>query len=149
MTAKRFDGASAFVDCGTAPSLAGPTDFTVEAWIDTASTAGGRIIQQRDKAGFNGEYMFGVNADGTLNFTLYANGYQFNFNSSGKVNDGKWHHVAVVRSGGTNGLIYIDGTVAGSQTSATAGSLDATLNNRKTPDATGKRTLAICKLWPM
>ncbi len=126
--AYQFDGTSAFVDCGTAASLDGFTDFTVEAWINTTSSAAGQIIQQRDKAGYNGEYMFSVNADGTLNFTLYGgSGYQFNFNSSGKVNDGRWHYVAAVRSGGTTGLIYIDGTVAGSQTTATVAPLDATI----------------------
>jgi hypothetical protein len=125
--AYQFDGSSAYIACGTAASLNGTTDFTLEAWINTTSTAEGRILQQRDKAGYNGEYMFGVRADGTLTFVLYRDGYQFNFNSSGKVNDGKWHHVVAERSGGTTGLIYIDGTVSASQTSATVAALDPSI----------------------
>lgn len=119
-TAYQFDGASSFVDCGTGPALSGTTDFTLEAWVNTASTADGMILQQRYSGGYNGEYMFSVNADGTLSLTVYGGGaYQFNnLNSlaSGKlVNDGNWHHVAAVRSG-ANGAIYIDGALTGTAT---------------------------------
>ena len=46
-TAYEFDGASAYIDCGTGPALSGTTDFTLEAWVNTTSTAAGVIIQQR------------------------------------------------------------------------------------------------------
>jgi hypothetical protein len=127
-TAYQFDGSSAYVACGTGPSLAGATDFTLEAWVNTTSTAGGQIIQQRDPVGYNGEYIFAVNADGTLFFELYGGGYQFDFSSLNKVNDGKWHHVAAVRSQGTNGIIYLDGAAVASETSTTVAPLDPTIN---------------------
>lgn len=108
-----FDGASAYVDAGTAASLDGPTDFTVEAWINTVSPTVQIIAQQRDSAGFNGQYKFGVNSDGTLNFLVYNNGFQASLNTAVSVIDGAWHYVAAVRSG-TNEYIYVDGSVAAS-----------------------------------
>ncbi|MCX6926772.1 MAG: LamG domain-containing protein [Verrucomicrobia bacterium] len=112
-TAYQFDGGS-FVDCGTGPALSGTTDFTLEAWINTTSTAIGYILQQRSSASTAGEYMFFANADGTLHFSVYNGSYQFDLSTpvAGKlVNDGQWHHVVAVRSGAT-GVIYIDGTTA-------------------------------------
>jgi hypothetical protein len=113
--AYQFDGSSGFVSCGTGPSLSGTTDFSVEAWINTLSSAEGAIVQQRYSAGYNGEYELDVDADGTLYFMVYGgDAYQCSFNSptnSTLVNDGNWHYVAAVRSG-TNCLIYIDGLAA-------------------------------------
>jgi len=124
--AYQFDGISSFIDCGTGPSLSGTTDFTLEAWVNTTATAAGRIVQQRYANGYNGEYMLGLNADGTVNFGLYGGGaYQFNMSSVNKINDGKWHYVAAVRRNGTNGVIYIDGTAAVSQNVAFIAPLDS------------------------
>jgi len=108
-TAYQFDGSTAYINCGNGPSLSGTTDFTVEAWVNTTATTMARLISQR--SGFDGEYMFDINADGSLQFTIYGGGYQFNFGTTRNVNDGLWHHIAAVRSG-TNGAIYIDGTLA-------------------------------------
>ncbi len=120
-TAYEFDGYSGIIDCGLEAALVGTTDLTLEAWINT--TTGGPIIEQRDEGGFNGEYMFTVGSDGRVGFVIYGGGYQFNLTSSGSVNDGKWHHVAAVRRNGTEGVIYIDGAVAASTTSATVAPL--------------------------
>ena len=120
-----FDGASSYIDCGTGPSLAGTTDFTVEAWINTTATANGVIVQQRYVNGYNGEYTFAVSAAGTLTFMVFGGGsYQYSFGTSGAVNDGRWHHVAAVRSG-ANGFIYVDGTLAATA-SGTPAPLDPT-----------------------
>lgn len=125
-TAYQFDGGSSFIEFGTGPSLSGTGDFTVEAWISTTAAAAGTIIQQRDPLGYNGEYMFGVNADGTLFFTVYGGGQQFSFSSTKKVNDGNWHHVAAVRTA-TSGTIYIDGSAAATVTSTYLAPLDGTI----------------------
>ncbi len=111
-TAYLFDGASAGVNCGTMPAISGTNDFTLGAWINTLSASTGYLIQQR--SGYDGEYMFYVNPNGTLHFTIYGGDFQFDFStpSTGTlVNDGNWHQVAAVRSG-TNGYIYIDGSLA-------------------------------------
>ena len=124
-TAYQFDGATAYIDCGTGPSLSGTTDFSVEAWINTTAATDGTIIQQRSPSGFNGEYVFGYNASGTVRFSVYGGGSQYDFSTTRTVNDGLWHHVAAVRSG-TNGTIYIDGTPAASA-SGTVAPLDPTI----------------------
>lgn len=117
-TAYQFDGFGSYVQLGTGPALVGNTDFTIEAWINTTSTTEGRILQQRDANGFNGQYMLTVTASGSVNFTLYGGGaYQFNITSAGSVNDGNWHHIAAVRRDGTNGVLYVDGAVAAATTS--------------------------------
>jgi hypothetical protein len=126
-TAYQFDGFTSFIDCGTGPALVGETDFTVEAWINTTATTDGRIIQQRDAAGFNGQYMLTALADGRIGFVVYGGGYQFNMSSPNSINDGKWHHVAAVRRNGTNGVIYIDGTAVATATSSPIAPLLPTL----------------------
>ena len=126
-TAYQFDGASAYLLPGIAASLAGTTDFTVEAWVSTTSAGAGQVIQQRDPAGYNGEYSLTVNANGTVSFVVYGGGnYQFSFSTIRKVNDGAWHHLAAVRTA-TSGVIYIDGTVAASVASTFLAPLDATI----------------------
>ncbi|MCK4563640.1 MAG: cadherin-like domain-containing protein, partial [Verrucomicrobia bacterium] len=122
-----FDGVDDYIGFGTGPSLAGKTDFTLAAWIKTSSATDQMIIQQRD-GGYNGEYMFSVNANGTLKFFVYGNGgTQYGFSTAQTVNDGVWHHVVAVRDG-ANGYIYIDGnaTPAASAT-GTIRDLDATI----------------------
>jgi len=84
-------------------------DFSVAAWIKTSATTNGVIIQQRDTAGFNGQYRFRVNNNGTLQFMIYGDSaYQFDFATTQAINDGNWHHVVAVRDGNA-GSIYIDG----------------------------------------
>lgn len=111
--ALQFNGNSSKVTFGTGPSLAGTTDFTVSAWIKTTATASGLIVQQRDANGFNGEYMFQMNANGLLRFMIYGGGnFQFDFTSTTSINNGTWHLVTAVRQG-TVGTIYIDGVASG------------------------------------
>jgi hypothetical protein len=123
--AYQFDGASGFIACGTAASLDGPTDFTVEAWINTSSATTQVIAQQRDVAGYNGEYQFTVDSGGNLEFYIYNGGYQADLITLSSVADGAWHHVVAVRSG-ANMYIYVDGAQAASG-SGTEASLVGTL----------------------
>lgn len=121
--AYQFDGTGGYIDCGTAASLSGTTDFTLEVWINTTNTASSMILQQRTTggSGYDGEYMLKVNGNGTVAFMVYGGGYQFDFSSpatSPRVSDGKWHHVAAVRSG-TNGIIYVDGSALATSSSST------------------------------
>ena len=100
---------------GTAPSLNGSIDFTVQGWIKTTASASGVIIQQRDStgSGYVGEYQLSVNSSGNAAFFVYHSAYQFQLTSSQTVNDGNWHCVTGVRQG-TNGYIYVDGQLGAS-----------------------------------
>ena len=121
--AYQFDGSSGYIGLGTNASISGTTPFTVEAWINTTNSTNSMVIvQQRyTGSGYIGEYGFTVNANGTLGFYIYGSGgYQFSFGTptlSRRVNDGNWHHVAAVRTS-TNGLIYVDGSLAASASGA-------------------------------
>ena len=106
-----FDGVSDNVKLGTGASLDGPTNFTVTAWIRTTAAKNQTIIQQRDADGFNGEYLFYMNVDGTLSFVVYGDGNQFLIGTPQPVNDGGWHFVAAGREG-SRGFIFIDGVLA-------------------------------------
>jgi hypothetical protein len=135
-TAYQFDGSSSYVDCGNGPSISGTTDFSVEAWVKTTNAAASTIIQQRSSAGYNGtangyngEYQLNINANGTVYFMVYGGGTQFSFSSPATakyVNDGRWHHVAAVRTA-TGGTIYIDGSAVATAAGATV-PLDGSIN---------------------
>ena len=127
-TGIQFNGASNWVTFGTGPSVSGTNSFTVAAWIKTSATTQGTIMQQRDAAGFNGEYQLSVNTNGTVQFYLYGNSaYQFNFATTQTVNNGAWHHVVAVRRGLT-GSIYIDGTLAASATGTAVATMASTIS---------------------
>ena len=100
-------------------SVTGPAAFSVEAWIKTTSTNGGRIlgfgngsgqsasstVDRQLYLGTNGKAYFGI---GTAK-TVVA--------SSAAVNNGAWHHVVGTYATGTNGMkLYVDGTLQGSAT---------------------------------
>ena len=115
--ALQFDGTGDTVLVGNGAALTGTTDFSLGAWVkvDTGSPLG-TVIQQREPggSGYIGEYMLNVNVDGTVNFFIYGSGgYQFDLTTTATVNDGQWHHISAVRSGG-NGYIYLDGVQAAS-----------------------------------
>jgi len=130
--ALHFNGTNSAVLFNTSASLSGTTDFTVSAWVRTTATSSGVIIQQRDAAGWVGEYQLSMRSDGSVNFSLFGSplagaDWQFDFATSTKINDGLWHHVLAERNG-TVGSIFIDGVQAGSSTGLKARSLDATIS---------------------
>ncbi|QUE52655.1 tandem-95 repeat protein [Luteolibacter ambystomatis] len=129
--ALNLDGTDDGITLGAAPSLSGTGDFTVGAWVKIAPGSGtGVIIQQRDAtgSGYNGEYGLQVLSNGTVEFYIYNNGYQFDIVTPatyGLVNDNQWHHVAATRSG-TTGTVYVDGNPLATA-SGTAKSLVSTI----------------------
>lgn len=125
--ALQFDGTNDGVYVGNGAAITGTGDFTLGAWVKVNAGAPlGTIIQQREPggSGFIGEYMLNVNAAGTVNFMVYGSGgYQFDLTTTTTVNNGQWHYIAAMRSGGT-GSIYIDGVQAATG-SGTVQSLNA------------------------
>ncbi len=107
----------------TNTSDTGPSTFSVEAWVKTGSTSGGRIL------GFgNGN---GANASSTVDRQLYlgANGRVYFGIGSAKttvvstkvVNNNAWHHVVGTYTSGTNGMkLYLDGVLQGQTRASTA-----------------------------
>ncbi|MEO7016865.1 MAG: PKD domain-containing protein, partial [Leifsonia sp.] len=106
----------------TPSSAPGPNTFTAEAWFNTTSTSGGKIIGFGDSnTTTSSSYDRHVYMDnnGKIWFGVYPGGVQ-TVNSSASYNDGQWHQM--VASLGANGMrLYIDGKVVGSRTDVTSG----------------------------
>jgi hypothetical protein len=91
-------------------------DFTVEFWINaSASGSYTQVIGTIVSSNENGTWRIG-NRFNSLNQIYFARGTGSGFNefqASVNVNDGAWHHVAVVRYSGTI-TIYADGVASAS-----------------------------------
>ncbi|MFN0189536.1 MAG: LamG-like jellyroll fold domain-containing protein [Bacteroidia bacterium] len=84
--------------------------FTLEAWIKTTSGSSGIMVSNNSNASWEaGEYAFFVNDIGQPTFSGFDNG---TITSNKEVDDGNWHHVAVVWDYSIppgQGKIYVDG----------------------------------------
>jgi len=101
-------------------------DFTIEAWIKTTGIKESILVKSDgDTIWEKGEKSFYINELGKVNFVGFGNGY---INGKSSVNDGQWHHVAVVwdyiRGTSGTGQIFIDGIEDTQSSSYTAINLD-------------------------
>ncbi|SMQ58294.1 PKD domain-containing protein [Agreia sp. VKM Ac-1783] len=99
-----------------------PNNFTVESWVKTTSTDGGKIIGFGNAAtGTSGSYdrQVYMGNDGKIWFGVYT-GNTATVTSSKPYNDGEWHHVAATLSPAGMKLV-VDGKVVGSRTDVTQG----------------------------
>jgi len=114
--ALRFDGKDAFVDVGNPPALlfGKDTDFTVECWVNVPTDvpkAFSFIITSRlrgDEPGFSiylhkNMFLQAVVAD-KVNATELLT-------SRAALNDGKWHHIALVAERKGKLSLFIDGAL--------------------------------------
>lgn len=119
-TASRFSGTSV----GTAASSAFETPrgaFTVEAWVKTTTTRGGKIIGLGSAAsGASTAYDRQVYMDnaGRLWFGVKP-GVLRTVNTTASYNNGQWHHI--VASVGAAGMsLYVDGALVAQRTDTTS-----------------------------
>lgn len=99
-----------------------PNTFTVESWVKTTSTDGGKIIGfGSSPTGSSGSYdrMVYMGNDGKITFGVYT-GQTQTVSSTKSFNDGEWHHVAATLSPAGMALT-IDGRVVGSRSDVTQG----------------------------
>jgi len=121
-TASTFDGSSS--GFAVTPSAAnGPDTFTAQAWFNTTSTSGGKILGfgNSNTSTTSGSYDRHIYMDnnGQIWFGVYPGGVR-TVNSGPGYNDGQWHQVTA--SLGANGMrLYIDGKQVGSRTDTTSG----------------------------
>jgi PKD repeat protein len=118
-TAFAFNGGTTgFVATKTA--VPAPQTFSVEAWFQTTSTSGGKIVGFGNAAtGTSTAYDRHVymDATGRISFGVY-DGAKKTVTTTGAYNDGRWHHVVATLSGQGMAL-YLDGQLAGRLTTAT------------------------------
>jgi len=108
-----FDGTGDYIDTPDSGDFYfSNSDFTIDFWFNTTQTTDGLIFGQASSAGSDVSVYARVNdtadklnvgiTDGTAQFIV----------SSTSVNDGAWHHCAIVRY--QNGLnLYVDGVSEG------------------------------------
>jgi PKD repeat protein len=127
-TAYAFNGSST-ASLATLKAGAVPNTFTQEAWFQTASTSGGRVIGFANKATgtsstfdrqvylqSNGRVSFAVKVPTRSGLSSQTRAVT----STASFNDGKWHHVAAAMS--SSGIaLYLDGVLVGSRTDAASG----------------------------
>ncbi|QIG38799.1 PKD domain-containing protein [Microbacterium sp. 4R-513] len=95
---------------------------SVEAWVKTTSTRGGRIVGYGNSStgtsasGLTDRVLY-LDTSGRANFAINDGSYRTVY-SRGSVNDGQWHHI--VGTVGTGGMeLYVDGIRVGRDQSAT------------------------------
>ena len=106
----------------TQTPAAPPTTFTLEAWINTTTTSGGKIIGFGNAAtGSSSSYDRHVYMDnrGRIWFGVYPGGVR-TLNSTASYNDGAWHHV-VAELGPDGMTLYVDGKRVAQRTDVTSG----------------------------
>jgi len=81
--------------------------------VKTGGVANCTIILQRSATSADGSYGLGI-LNGKAKFHVYKDGIGFYFLSNVTVNDGLWHHIVAVRTNSTDGEIYVDGSLDGS-----------------------------------
>jgi hypothetical protein len=122
-TSMKFDGTGDFISMVDAPVFDfGSSDFTIEAWVYTASSSS-QMIYSRETTSLNG-ILFQVSSGLTLGANLSSNGsaYQLIL-TGGTITANTWTYVAMTRIGsGTNNIkIFLGATPGGSATQVAQG----------------------------
>ncbi len=120
-TATTFDGVNGTFGA-TASPIPGPNTFTLEAWIKTTTTAGGKIAgfgNQNTVTSSNYDRHLYMDPAGKVNFGVYNNG-SYIITSSSPLNDGQWHYVVGTLSS-TGMVMYVDGRRAGTNSGTNVG----------------------------
>ncbi|GGL87428.1 PKD domain-containing protein [Nakamurella endophytica] len=117
--ATTFDGSTS---AATRTAIDSPDTFTAQAWINTTTTSGGKILGFGSSAtGSSGSYDRHIYMDnaGHIWFGVYP-GFTATVNSAGTYNDGQWHQISA--SLGPDGMkLYVDDRLVGQRTDVTSG----------------------------
>ncbi|WP_218683479.1 LamG domain-containing protein, partial [Microbacterium sp. BF1] len=100
----------------------GPNEFSVEAWFQTTSTSGGKIVGFGNNAtGLSGSYdrHIYLSNTGQVTFGVYP-GSARTITSNAGFNDGNWHQV-VATMNGSGMVLYVDGVRIGTRNDTTTG----------------------------
>ncbi|MHA2425834.1 MAG: LamG domain-containing protein, partial [Candidatus Thorarchaeota archaeon] len=128
--AYEFDGSSAYIDQGSI-SPVGSSDFSISGWIKKPNeNAKQKVVDFRTGASGAGFFIHiqdnAETADGALRFLINDNVDTVNVYGTDVIDDGKWHHFAIIVERDVNATIYIDGTEdATADVSSTVGDLGA------------------------
>ncbi len=111
-----FDGSNDYISTEFTPNYS--SGITYSFWVkNTVSSVRYLHGDVNSTAGTQTS----ITADGTVNYLVYNSGSLASVTTTGVVNDGNWHHIAVTWTGttATNGVkIYIDGVLDAQGTSS-------------------------------
>lgn len=117
--AQSFSGGKNGININTIENFEwGPNShFTIELWVRVgASSSENQVLIGRDAKDSDMIWWLGIGTDGSPRFEMYdrnKGGFAI-VNESIKINDGKWHHLAVVREGRVRlSKLYVDGYTVG------------------------------------
>ncbi|MFS4505797.1 PKD domain-containing protein, partial [Clavibacter sp. Sh2141] len=106
----------------TPQAVQAPDTFSVESWVKTTSTSGGKIVGfGGSSTGTSGNYdrMVYLDNDGRAFFGVYTGSTQ-TVNSAPGLNDGQWHQI--VATMGPQGMkLFVDGKIVGQRADTTRG----------------------------
>ena len=105
----------------TPTAVTAPSMFTEEAWVNTTSTAGGKIVGFGNKAtGSSSSYdrHLYMATNGRVSFGVSNNGTKYTVTSAAALNDGQWHHL-VGSFDGSGMTLYVDGVRVGRSAATT------------------------------
>jgi hypothetical protein len=121
--ALQFNGANSSLELSYAPQLALISDMTFSAWIRTTATRPEAIFSTFDSSQSEAGYLFKTNEAGALSLRLgganSTSGGSVEVSDDRVVNDGNWHHCAMVISLGKDVTFYVDGKRTSSSPVAT------------------------------
>jgi Tol biopolymer transport system component len=110
-----LDGVNDTVTFGNTLGNFGTSDFTIDFWLRTTSTRGEDILSKRAVCGADDYFDIRISTTGKVGPEVGDSSTVVGFPSNRSVNDGAFHHIAVVRQGAVVRL-YIDGVLDSSAT---------------------------------
>jgi hypothetical protein len=100
---------------------AGPSTYSLEAWINTSSVTGGKILGLENvQTGWGTTYdrQLYMTNNGRLAYGIVSGGVRTAVTSAASFNNGQWHHV-VATQGATGMTLYVDGVSVGTNPTVT------------------------------
>lgn len=108
------------------PAIAPSATYTLEAWFNTTSTTGGRLIgfgNSRDATSTTADRVLSMNTAGRLVYGAWVASPQKIMTTPTAYNNGQWHHVVLAvtpRSSGQDVNLYVDGAFVFTSNDATS-----------------------------
>lgn len=133
-TALLFNGTTGRLDTGVnAPLNMGTNNFSISAWVKSASNASNNDNGIVYKRGTSQSYTAGYSLnmpDGRFMFNIGdgANYRRITAGAVGAYNDDRWHHVVAVAERGVAMRLYVDGKLAAETTETNVGNINSGVN---------------------
>lgn len=117
-----FDGSTQYCTLASPPIIGDRTAFTLSVWFKTTAMTTGDVYMEGRSISNSSEIFIAVNTDaiGDVKFA-YRDGpgtWEGFTTSPLSINDGNWHHAAMVQSAKNSRTFYVDGSVVGTNTTA-------------------------------